>query len=57
MLWQMHFVGISVVMLTTQKQIMLDLERLEVEIILGDFQSYIASLNVQPTLIERIKNS
>lgn len=57
MLWQMHFVGISVVMLTTQKQIMLDLERLEVEIILCDFQSYIASLNVQPTLIERIKNS
>lgn len=57
MLWQMHFVGISVVMLTTQKQIMLDLERLEVEVILGDFQSYIASLNVQPTLIERIKNS
>lgn len=36
---------------------MLDLKRLEVEVIFGDSQSYLGNLSVQPTFIKRIKTS
>ena len=44
-------------LLTTQKEIIDDLERMEVEIVKGDSQAFMASLTIQPTLIERIKTS
>ena len=39
--------GYSVALLTTWKHIIADLERLEIEIVFGDSQSYLASLRVQ----------
>ena len=44
-------------LLTTQKEIIDDLERMEIEIVKGDSQAFMASLTIQPTLIERIKTS
>ena len=49
--------GFSTALSTTQKHIINDLERLGVEVVIGDSQSYLASLSVQPTLIEKIKAS
>jgi hypothetical protein len=49
--------GFSAALLTTQKHIINDLERLGVEVVIGGSQSYLASLSVQPTLIEKIKIS
>uniref|UniRef100_A0A2N9IM06 CCHC-type domain-containing protein n=1 Tax=Fagus sylvatica TaxID=28930 RepID=A0A2N9IM06_FAGSY len=49
--------GFSAALLTTQKHIINDLERLGVEVVIGGSQSYLASLSVQPTLIEKIKSS
>ena len=49
--------GFSAPLLTTQKHIINDLERLGVEVVIGGSQSYLASLSVQPTLIEKIKIS
>jgi hypothetical protein len=51
------FYGFSATLLTTQKHIINDLERLGVEVVIGGSQSYLASLSVQPTLIEKIKSS
>ena len=42
-------------MLTTQKEIINDLERIGIEIVMGDSQAFMASLTIQPTLIEKIK--
>jgi hypothetical protein len=42
---------------TTQKHILLDLERYNIEVIVGDSSSYLANLKVQPTLVERIKSN
>ena len=47
--------GFSVALLTTQKEIINDLERMGIEIVKGDSQAFMASLTIQPTLIERIK--
>ena len=44
-------------LLTTQKEIIKDLERMGIEIVLGDSQVFMASLTIQPTLIEKIKSS
>ena len=44
-------------LLTTQKEIIDDLERMEIEIVKGDSQAFMASLTIHPTLIERIKTS
>ena len=44
-------------LLTTQKEIIDDLERMGIEIVKGDSQAFMASLTIQPTLIERIKTS
>ena len=44
-------------LLTTQKEIIDDLERMEIEIVKGDSQAFMASLTIQPTLILRIKTS
>jgi hypothetical protein len=49
--------GFLATLLTTQKHIINDLERLGVEVVIGGSQSYLASLSVQPTLIEKIKIS
>ena len=49
--------GFLAALLTTQKHIINDLERLGVEVVIDGSQSYLASLSVQPTLIEKIKSS
>ena len=49
--------GFSVALLTTRKEIINDLERMGIEIVMGDFQVFMASLTIQPTLIEKFKNS
>ena len=51
------FSGFSAALLTTQKEIIKDLERMGIEIVKGDSQAFMASLTIQPTLIEKIKNS
>jgi hypothetical protein len=47
--------GFSAALLTTQKEIINDLERMGIEVVMGHSGAYLASLSVQPTLIERIK--
>ena len=47
--------GFSATLLTTQKEVINDLERMGIEIVKGDSQAFMASLTIQPTLIERIK--
>ena len=49
--------GFSAALLTTQKEIIKDLKRIGIEIVMGDFQVFMASLTIQPTLIEKIKSS
>uniref|UniRef100_A0A2N9IPW9 Reverse transcriptase n=1 Tax=Fagus sylvatica TaxID=28930 RepID=A0A2N9IPW9_FAGSY len=49
--------GFSAALLTTQKEIINDLERMGIEVVMGHSGAYLASLSVQPTLIERIKLS
>ena len=49
--------GFSAALLTTQKEIINDLERMGIEIGMGDSQAFMASLTIQPTLIEKIKIS
>ena len=49
--------GFLAALLTTQKEIIKDLERMRIEIVLGDSQVFMASLTIQPTLIEKIKSS
>ena len=47
----------SIALLTTQKDIICDLERMEIEVVISHFEAYLASLSVQPILVERIKLS
>ena len=47
----------SAALLTIQKEIILDLERMEIEVVMDYSEAYLASLSVQPTLVERIKSS
>ena len=47
----------SAALLTTQKEIIKDLERMGIEIVMGDSQVFMASLTIQLTLIEKIKSS
>ena len=49
--------GFSIALLTTQNEIIKDLERMGLEIFMGDSQVFMASLTIQPTLIEKIKSS
>ena len=49
--------GFSTVLLTTQNEIIEDLERMGIEIVMGNSQVFMASLTIQPTLIEKIKSS
>ena len=49
--------GFSIALLTTQNEIIKDLERMGLEIVMGDSQVFMASLTIQPTLIEKIKSS
>ena len=44
-------------LLTTQKEIIKDLEMMEIEIVMGNSQVFLASLTIQPTLTEKIKSS
>ena len=46
-----------VALLTTQKDIISDLERMEIEVVVGHSKAYLASLSVQPTSVEKIKLS
>ena len=45
----------SAALLTTRKEIIRDLERMEIEVVVGHSEAYLTSLSVQPTLVERIK--
>ena len=47
----------SVALLTTRKEIICDLERMEIEVVMGHSKAYLVSLSVQLTLVERIKLS
>ena len=47
----------SATLLTTQKEIINDLERMGIEIVMGDSQVFITNLKIQPILIEKIKSS
>ena len=47
----------SATLLTTKKEISLDLERMEIEVVTGHPEAYLTSLSVQPTLVEIIKSS
>ena len=47
----------SVALLNTRNEIILDLERMEIEVVMGHSEAYLASLSVQPTLVEIIKLS
>ena len=47
----------SAALLTTQKENIQDFERMEIKVVMGHFEAYLASLSVQPTLVERIKLS
>ena len=47
----------SAALLAIQKEIILDLERMEIEVVMDYSEAYLASLSVQPTLVERIKSS
>ena len=49
--------GFSAALLTTQKEIIKDLRRMGIEIIMGDSQVFMASLTIQPTLIKKIKST
>ena len=42
----------SAALLTTRKEIIQDLERMEIEVVMGHSKAYLASLSVQPTLVE-----
>ena len=44
-------------LLTTLKEIILALEWMEIENVIGQSEAYLVGLNVQPTLVERIKLS
>ncbi|KAF5459785.1 hypothetical protein F2P56_019703 [Juglans regia] len=49
--------GSAVAALTTQHRLLMDLERASIEIIASDTNAFMASLVVQPALIDRIKVS
>ena len=46
----------SAALLTTQKEIIRDLERMEIEVVMGHSKADLASLSVQTTLVERNLN-
>ncbi|XP_041025395.1 uncharacterized protein LOC121265796 [Juglans microcarpa x Juglans regia] len=48
-------IGPAVATLTTQPHLLMNLERAAIEVVTGDQQALIASLTVQPALIDRIK--
>ena len=47
----------SAALQTIRKEIILDLERMEIEVVMDYYEAYLASLSVQPTLVEKIKLS
>ena len=48
----------SATLLTTQRQIIIDLERMEIRVVIVQyFRAYLASLSIQPTQVEKIKLS
>ena len=49
------FVGFSANLITNQKQILKDLRKLDIEVIVGGYSKNLATLKVQPKIIERIK--
>jgi hypothetical protein len=44
-------------MFTTKKELLLDLERVGVEMMVGEIQSYMSSLTLEPTLMEQIRTA
>jgi hypothetical protein len=42
---------------TMQKELLLDLEKAEVEMMVGEIQSYMSSLTLEPTLMEQIRTA
>ncbi|XP_040992675.1 uncharacterized protein LOC121239486 [Juglans microcarpa x Juglans regia] len=51
----MKSMGLAVVTLTTQHRLLMDLEKVGIEVITSDTSTFLASLIVQPTSINRIK--
>ena len=49
--------GFLVALLTTQKEIIDDLTRMWIKIVMGDSQAFMANLTIQPTLIKKIRTS
>jgi hypothetical protein len=52
-----NIVGSVSVMFTTKKELLLDLERAGVEMMVGEIQSYMSSLTLEPTLMEQIRTA
>jgi hypothetical protein len=44
-------------MFTMQKELLLDLERVRVEMMVGEIQSYMSSLTLEPTLMEQTRTA
>ena len=44
----------SVALLTTRKEIIRDLERMEIGVVMGHYEAYLARMSVQPTMVEEI---
>ena len=44
----------SVALLTTRKEIIQDLERMEIGVVMGHYKAYLARMSVQPTMVEEI---
>ena len=49
------YAGFSVNLITKQSQLMEDLQKLDIEVIIGRHPTNLATLKVQPIIIERIK--
>ena len=49
--------GFLTTLLTTQKEIIDDLTRMWIEIVMGDSQAFMANLTIPPTLIKKIRTS
>ena len=49
------YAGFSANLITKQSQLMEDLQKLDIEVIVGRYPMNLATLKVQPIIIERIK--
>jgi hypothetical protein len=50
-------VGMVAAMFTTQKELLLDMDRAGIELAVEEVQSYLGKLTLEPTLLEHIRVS